>query len=383
EGDLKGARKQLRNQSNFLSAIDPDDDLPLGTFGMDEGAGRGIGYQKAASVFHMLERKIGHEAMFAGLRLLTAERMGKYTTWEHLREAFEQAAGVELDGFFTQWVRSGGAPLLELTDADYAPGSDHVSVTISQGSTHFELGVPLRLHYGERSEDIVVRIDQPVDTIDVACEPNGLTSIELDPDYHLFRRLKPDEIMPTSSVTKRSDNLLIVVPETELFEGYQVVIDATRRAVLGDDDHPEKGHEVRERTATEIKADDLIGSSLLIVGAAARHPVVRDLLARTHSPVSFSESGFTIDGVEYSGPRQAVYLTVHHPDLAEGGVTVYYGNSAAALSNAQLLGYYGNSLLVFDTPEGAAEIDSADMMPRAEVIRRMDFEFHERVDFPQ
>ena len=62
-------------------------------------------------------------------------------------------------------------------------------------------------------------------------------------------------------------------------------------------------------------------------------------------------------------------------------MSVYYGNSASALSNASVLSYYANSLLVFDTPEGSGDVDSADAMPRAEVIRRMDFEFHERIDF--
>jgi len=381
EDDATGARKQLRNQSNFLSAIGPENDKPLGTFGLEDGAGRGIGYQKAASVFHMLERKIGQEAMFAGLRRLTAERVGKFTSWQHLQEAFEQESGVELDDFFTQWVRTGGAPLLELTNADHSPGDDHAVVTISQGPTDFELDVPLRLHYGEQSEDVTVAVDEPVDTVEVPCRPDGLTAIELDPDYHLFRRLKPDEIMPTSSVTKRTDRLLIVVPEGELAEGYRTLRDATERDVLGDEDDPEPGHEVLVRDASEIQATELSESSLLVLGDAVSHPAVRELLARTRSPVSFGEDGFTIEGEEYSGARQAVFLTVHHPDVSEGGITVYYGNSAAALSNAQVLSFYANSLLVFDTPEGSDELDSGEAMPRAEVIRRMDFEFHERIDF--
>ena len=66
---------------------------------------------------------------------------------------------------------------------------------------------------------------------------------------------------------------------------------------------------------------------------------------------------------------------------AGGAVTVYYGNSAQALSNARVLGFYANSLLVFDTPESVTGVGSADSMPRAEVSRRMDFEFHERIDF--
>ena len=59
----------------------------------------------------MLERKVGHEAMFAGLRRLTAEHMGRFASWEHLQRAFEAEAGVELDAFFEQWVRSEGAPV--------------------------------------------------------------------------------------------------------------------------------------------------------------------------------------------------------------------------------------------------------------------------------
>lgn len=374
DGDEDGARKQLRNQSNFLSAIDPKNDRPLGTFGQHDGAGRGIGYQKAASVFHMLERKIGRDAMFAGLRRLTAERMGKFAAWDDLREAFEHESGVELDGFFQQWVRTGGAPLLELMHADHRPGSEVVTVTISQGPTAFELDVPLRLYYGDTSEDIVVGVDEPLDTVEVSCRPEGLTAIELDPDYHLFRRLKRDEMMPTSSVTSRAKKLLVVVPDEELAEGYRILLDLQ----YGKDGEKRT---VVVRAARDIEAADLSKSSVLVLGDAVRHPAVVELLGRTRNPVTWGGDRFAIEGDEYAAARQAVYFTVHHPDLAESGVTVYYGNSAAALSNATVLSYYANSLLVFDTPNASTGFDSGEAMPRAEVIRRMDFEFHERIDF--
>ena len=81
DGDEAGARKERRNQSNFLSSIEPDEDKPLGTFGLEDGAGRGVGYMKAAAVFHMLERRIGADAMFAGLDLT------------HVRERDDQSNG--------------------------------------------------------------------------------------------------------------------------------------------------------------------------------------------------------------------------------------------------------------------------------------------------
>ena len=96
--------------------------------------------------------------------------------------------------------------------------------------------------------------------------------------------------------------------------------------------------------------------------------------------MSWDESGFAVEGERYSGEGHAVFLTVHHPSVDGRGVTVYYGNSPAALANARVLGYYPNSLLVFEAPEGADDGLSTGM-PRTEVVRRMDFEFHDRIDF--
>jgi len=379
EGDEPGARMQRRNQSNFLSAIKPEDDKPLGTFGLEDGAGRGIGYQKASSVFHMLERKIGSEALFAGLRILTAERMGKYTTWTHLQEAFERASGADLDAFFEQWVRTSGAPVLELVEA--RAGERSLTVTLSQGPTAFVLDVPLRVYYPDATEDVVVTVDEKEDTVEVPLSRGGPTAVELDPDFHLFRKLKPEETMPTSGLTRRAERLLVVVPEGEPAEGYRVVLESYKHSVLGEEDEPEKGHEVIVRKAGEATARELATSPVLILGDAVHDPAVQEFLARTKSPVRWSEHAFTIDDDEYSAPRQAVFLTVHHPDLPTEGVTVYYGNSPAALSNARVLGYYANSLLVFDTPESAPSgVESGAAMPRAEVIRRIDFEFHDRID---
>jgi len=390
DGDEAGARKERRNQSNFLSAIKPEDDKPLGRYGQKDGPGRGIAYSKGAAVFHMLERKIGTEAFFAGLRLLTAERMGKFTNWDDLRGAFERTSGTNLKPFFNQWVRHGGAPTLALAGADWAPGSSELAVWISQGGSDFDLDVPLRLYYGQRTVDVEATVDQPEDRVTVPCESTGLTAVELDPDYHLFRKLKPAEVMPTSNTSKRGPKLVVVVPAGDLPEEYQQVVDDFSADVLGDENHPKKGHEVVVRTAKEVTPQVLSGSSVLVIGDAVRAAAVQDLLARTTNPVSWTGSGFAIEGQEYTEPGQAVFLTVHHPEVIEGGVTVYYGNSTAALANAGLLSYYANSLLVFETPVATAnEAGAPDgahgggsgAQPHTEVIRRMDFESHDRIEF--
>jgi hypothetical protein len=134
------------------------------------------------------------------------------------------------------------------------------------------------------------------------------------------------------------------------------------------------------RTPDEVDAEELENTAVLVLGDAVRHPLIREFLGRTRSPVSWNDTGFEVEGQAYAGAREAVFYTVHHPDLHDEGVTVYYGNSEAALANARVLGYYPNSLLVFEAPEGADDGLSTGM-PRTEVVRRIDFEFHDRIDF--
>ncbi|MEM7584655.1 MAG: hypothetical protein AAF560_14795 [Acidobacteriota bacterium] len=380
DGDGEGARKQRRNYSNFLSAIEPERDKPLGTFGFADGAGRGIGYQKGAAVFHMLERKIGSDALLAGLRILTEEQMGRHIGWKVIREAMERASGHDLAAFFGDWVRSGGAPRLEMTAAEWRDGERHVLVTLEQSGTDFELDVPLRLHYGDRWVDEVVTIDGERQQVEVPCEPAGLTAIELDPDYHLFRKLKPAEIMPTSALTRRAERLVIVLPDGEVPAAYRTVADSFRRTLLGGGETPEPGYEVVERSATELVPEELAEASVLLLGSAVRSAAAQSLLARSRSPVRWDKASFHVGERHYPGAGEAVYFTVHHPDRADLGLTVYYGNSERALSNHRVLDFYPNSLLVFETPPGEIE-ENASLMPRANVVQRIDFEFPGRIDF--
>ncbi len=240
--------------------------------------------------------------------------------------------------------------------------------------------MPLRLHYGDASEDVVVTLAEPVEVLEIPTRTADLTAIELDPDYHLFRKLKPEETMPTSALTRHAESLTIVVPDGELAAGYQTVLDSYTRAVLGDEADSHSSHRLALVPASQLDGAALETTSVLILGEAVLHPEVARFVGRTRSPVTWDEGGFAVEGDGFRGPGEAVFFTVHHPSRPEDGVTVYYGNSEAALANAGVLGYYPNSLLVFESPLDAPAEESESGMPRSEVIRRIDFEFHERIE---
>lgn len=361
DGDSAGARKKRRDHSNFLSRIKPKHDKPLGTFGLDDGAGRGIAYSKGAAVFHMLARTIGQDEFWHACRILTERYMGRHASWDDLKAAFEEAGGRNLDEFFEQWVRGGGAPSLTLVSADYDAARGMLSVEIDQGNDGFAVDLPLRVHFDDGHEDIVVGIRHAHETLSVPVD-RAPRSVELDPDYHVFRKLKRSEIMPTTAITKSAKTLTIVVPPGKLLDGY---------ATVRDDFENSRG---RRRAARTIVADDsleagaLAAGGVLILGDAARHPVVRALLTRTDCPIDWTAGGFAIGERSFTEPGHAVLCSVHHPDTPDDGVTIYAGNSEDALANAAILGFYANSMLVFEAGD------------RTEVVLRRDFESRQVID---
>jgi aminopeptidase N len=369
DGDEPGARGYRRNACIAFSMLEAEDDRPLGTFGRDDGAGRDIGYQKGAMVLHMLARRIGQDNFWAALRRLTAEHTGKYANWRTFQTLFEQQSGMNLDRFFREWVRSSGAPCLTLRDAVWHQQEHTLEVTLDQGETAFDLAVPLRVIYDDgTSGNAIAETDQTVKTVRIRLDA-APTSVTLDPDYHVFRKLSPGETMPTTRTTLAGKQLLVVKPNGEMSSFYQTVIDRFRARM-------ETG-EVKEVVVGDLTAEALGQQSVLILGDAVRSAPVQALLARTDCPITWSDSGFQIDGESYDQPGQSVLCTVHHPDVVGGGITIYCGNSEDALGRSDLLLFYRNSLVVFDTTVSEA---NGEKTYQSQVVTRRDFESQQTID---
>lgn len=367
--DEQGARKYRRNACNAFSLLKPEDDKPLDTFGRDNGAGRDIGYQKGAMVFQMLGRKIGRDNFWAAIRRLTAEYTGKYANWRTFQTLFEQQSGMELDRFFREWVHGSGAPRFSLRSAIWHNEEHTLEVTLDQGETAFELAVPLHLLYeGGTSSSEIVEIDETVATVQIHLDTPP-TSVVLDPDYHVFRRLPSNEIMPTTRTTLAGRQLLIVKPRVDISKFYQTVIN---RFSAGKDTG-----DVTQLAVGDLTAEVPARQSVLILGDAVRGPLVQTLLARTDCPITWHESGFQIEDVTYDQPGHSVLCTVHQPDVSGGGITIYCGNSEDALGRSDLLLFYRNSLVVFDTT--AKEVNG-EKTYRSRVITRRDFESQQAID---
>ncbi|MBL8760567.1 MAG: HEAT repeat domain-containing protein [Phycisphaerae bacterium] len=88
-------------------------------------------YGKGASILHMLRRKLGDEAFFAGVRLYIDRH--KFTTVEtaDFRRALEEASGESLERFFWQWCERPGVPTVVITQ-DFDPRSRVLTLSAEQ-----------------------------------------------------------------------------------------------------------------------------------------------------------------------------------------------------------------------------------------------------------
>lgn len=71
-------------------------------------------YAKGGRVLHMLRAYVGDEAFFASLEAYLSENAFSSTEADHLRLAFEEVTGQDLNWFFDQWFYSAGHPQVEV-----------------------------------------------------------------------------------------------------------------------------------------------------------------------------------------------------------------------------------------------------------------------------
>lgn len=100
----------------YLNGYKPSNNPPLIRFLYDnrEDMFDGISYNKGGQVLHMLRKLVGDEAFFQSLHLYLTKNMFKPVEIHHLRLAFEETTGKDLNWFFNQWFFYGGHPVLQI-----------------------------------------------------------------------------------------------------------------------------------------------------------------------------------------------------------------------------------------------------------------------------
>ncbi|MGB0717513.1 MAG: M1 family metallopeptidase [Phycisphaerae bacterium] len=344
DGKPDEARRKRRNHAHFLSRLPADQDKPLATFGDPDGCGRGVAYQKGASVFHLLTREMGEEDFFEAMRRFTRDYLGRRASWNDIRQVCESVHGQSLQRFFDQWVYHGGAPKVVIEEATYRPTEGQLSLAVSQEGTDFLVKLPVTLDFGERTENREIQIDGPRSNVMLAVDSEP-KRIAIDPDYHVFRKVDERMITPTTNTTKAGPFLLTILPSGDVPQGY---LDIQANFERRFDETETKVVKVEHLDPTDLKR-----GSVLILGNAAQSPQLQHLFAGLDTSVEFRSTDFSFGNEAYDRTDNALLCTFHHPDRQDGGVTVVVANSETAIPRAGLIPFYPRSVVVFAEGRGA------------------------------
>jgi aminopeptidase N len=135
-------------------------------------------YNKGGQVLHMLRKIVGDDAFFASLKLYLESRSFKPGEIHHLRLAFEDVTGKDMNWFFNQWFLAKGHPILNVTK-NYDEASHKLTVKVEQKQDFtevplYKLPINIDIYSGGKVDRQLVWIDEASQTFtfDVASAPN-------------------------------------------------------------------------------------------------------------------------------------------------------------------------------------------------------------------
>ncbi|HKT34766.1 MAG TPA: M1 family aminopeptidase [Nitrospira sp.] len=372
-GDLGQARDQRRLMlRGYNLHVPPERDYPLRQFMQKhDERDNGIGYQKAAMIFHLLRQEVGDEPFWRSLKQLVVRYRGRRADWHDLERVFSDISGKDLRWFFAEWVERSGAPNVSVKTVTARPASSGTFTlqgSVVQTAPLFQSPLPVRIRLsGGAEQTLNLRVKEaelPFTSL-LSARPRV---IEIDPDATVMRRISREDLPPVLNHYVTDQHRSVVAAFGESLDAAHPFGDIVKRIESQDSQKPEA-----ERTAVIPFVQGLLlpaqGSVLVLASPAMREALQPAIHMHCGRRVELREGGLSIDGTAYDGPAIAALVSCHREDHPGSVVTWLYAVSPqAATTVARLLFFYGwSSFVVFQEGKAIARGEWEPPQTRMEV----------------
>ncbi|MBI2193244.1 MAG: M28 family peptidase [Planctomycetes bacterium] len=364
QGTEEAARHRRQACLKYAIRVPEDQDYPLGRFREKRTESDGeIGYSKGFMFFHLLRRWVGEEAFRSGLQRVIRTRGGQRAGWSDFQKAFERTSGKSLSGLFRDWLDTPGACDLLLDEVRVEPRAKGFRV---RGRIRHESGPaapesPVVLACAGARHEQRVRLSGRTASFEFNTDRMPL-AVEVDPDFHLFRRLKQEEWSPClNALLTRRPLVVLGVPEGT----------ASPYALLAERLAQSEKFEVR--LLDSLDAGSLRRRSALFLGPFEQLPTFfgRAGLADAgpgdipwcSGRLRIGQKGFRSGDTAYDGPEHAALGVDLRPDAPGEFIGFYSGLSDQAVSRWPYVFYYGWDSFVLFSGGNLAERGEAVLPP--------------------
>ena len=176
-GALRAGLARDRAQIVAFAARNPQRMLVDTTFADPLELLNAYSYQRGSWTLHLLRRRVGDDAFWAGLRLYLARHADANATTADLEAALEETSGQNLRAFFQQWTRRPGLPRI---DATWRASASETVVTLRQTGVPYVVPIVVEAT-GAAGETARVMADVAGNET-VVRFPFTATAVVLDPD---------------------------------------------------------------------------------------------------------------------------------------------------------------------------------------------------------
>jgi hypothetical protein len=289
----------------------------------------------------MIEEQIGSQAFVDAQKLVYRSYIGKQVGWAEWLQAFETTSHRDLSTVIPEWIDRAGAPELgiRVVNTSRAPqnGMKKVSLSISQnGSNLYHLRIPIVIQEAVARHDTTIVLDRQAINVDLVAPEGG--AILVDPDYHLFRRLYPEEVEPIISAVLGSPQ--------------QVFVSGSSNAGL-DSAFQEFASGVAEDSARIVTEDELssisTNTALIWMNPNAMPPYIAERLKFSHDSIAIGNTNYPREGHSF-------FLSGQGVEKAQKYWVILTDDAASLPRLGQLVPHYGKySYLVFDGAKNIAK----------------------------
>jgi len=260
---------------DFESYVHGENEISIQDFvsGDDRGL-RAVGYGKTAMLFQMLNNRMGDKPFREALRQLAVKQRFHLTSWQDLEKIFSETAGEDLGDFFAFWLKNKGAMAINLDKIRLSQSRDGyiLEFNIQVKNSSIPVLIPVVIGTEDKEEKKILSVSKARQAFALSFKDIAM-EITVDPDYQLFRTLKPPETRAVLSRLLGDPTRTVVLPETNQ-ETYEPLIQALES----------RGFE--KLAAEEVDHSSLARKSLLFLGDHSKYEFLFPRTAKTTSGFS-------------------------------------------------------------------------------------------------